>query len=144
MAAIVLDKKYIAIADFEFRTVRHFHGLITHCAAQHSHGVGAAGVALHRIFDFKDHVTYDGALRAFTDPLRAHIGDDALENDLGPVNQFIERGWNDGGSVESARAHQGGEEKEGVGKLLHKGVRLTHQNSDKRSHDRFILQGSRS
>jgi hypothetical protein len=85
-------------------------------------------------------------LRAFTDPLRAHIGYDALENDLGPVNQLIERGWNDGGTVESVRAHHGGQEQEQAGKLFHKESSLSTQKlGQKDLRDGFIIQfGSRS
>jgi hypothetical protein len=55
----------------------------------------------------KRHVADNMSLRAFPDPLRAHVSDAALENDLRLTDQLVERGRDDGSGAQGAESENG-------------------------------------
>ena|ERR1039457_227056 len=103
----MFDKEDVAIAYLKLGAIGDFHGFAVDGTAEHLHRVSGTGVSLEGIFDMKRHVADDMTLRAFPDPLRAHVSDAALENDLRLTDKLIERGRDDGSGAQGAESENG-------------------------------------
>ena len=80
LLVVVLDKKNLAVADFEFRAVGDFHCLVAHRPAEHSECIRRSRVALDVLVDLKSDVSVDVPLCALALPNGANIRDRPLKN----------------------------------------------------------------
>src|SRR5207302_7842486 len=78
LLVVVLDKKNLAVADFEFRAVGDFHCLVANRPTEHSSCVSRSRVAFYVLADLKSDVSVDVPLCTFTFPNAAHIRDRSL------------------------------------------------------------------
>src|SRR5690348_11512435 len=101
LVVVVLDKKNIAISDFEFRRIANFKSLVANRAAEHLDGVGGAGLALYVVFNLEGHVSFDVALRALSRPNGLGICHCSLKNELCLSNELL-KSWRDHGRCRRA------------------------------------------
>jgi len=98
----VFDKENVFIANLELRRVADGHGYFA-TVPPSMRWCRCAGAAFERVVNLEGHIAYDLALAAFADPLRSDIGDVALKDELGVVDQLIEGGGNNGGGSGAKR-----------------------------------------
>src|SRR5260370_30834829 len=90
LLVVVLDKKNLAVADFEFRAVGDFHCLVANRSAEHPECVRRSRVAFDVLVDLKSDVSVDVPLCALAFPNGANIGDRALKNKFSLSHQLFD------------------------------------------------------
>ena len=90
LLVVVLDKKNLAVADFEFRAVGDFHCLVANRPTEHSDCIRRSRVAFDVLVDLKSDVSVDVPLCALAFPNGANIRDRALKNKFSLLHQLFE------------------------------------------------------
>src|SRR5262249_27543058 len=95
LAAIVLDKQNVAVADAKSWSVSDLDGFAIDCAAKYSDCVGLSGITLHSIFYAEGDEGDNHTLRTLAGPLRCYGRNFALKNHFRFIDELIEGRWND-------------------------------------------------
>ena len=86
---VVLDKKNLAIANFEFGSICHFHRLIANGTAKHPNRVGRIGLTFHILVNLEGNVSFDVTLSALAFPNRSGVGHRSLKNEFRLLNELL-------------------------------------------------------
>jgi hypothetical protein len=94
---LVLDEKHSAIAHFKRGPADGLEPLLTDSSTDELERERFSRVAAERPLDLESDPRRDSTLRSGATPTRLRRDDAAAKDELGALNELVERGRNDGG-----------------------------------------------